>query len=378
MEKYHLCKHCISNFKSNSCIHSCKTSECHICSGALEQIDGLVQGATKKAKKFEWKTFSVSSSFPKQSFINEQQVADLLSPGHYTSLKNSANALLAKKISQQTGKKNIQRQADANFGFNFITTQSSAEPSPIHIFGHYIKLSRSHCQSKWHCSKCGGKGCDSCKGTGKNYPSVEEEIGNVLKEEFLAKGFTLHASGREDVDVRAIGTGRPFVMELSFPKKRQADLKALEQQFSENENVQAIGMRIVQRHFIDAICSSHFDKTYSAVVSAQRPFTKNDEKKAESLSGRFILQQTPKRVLARRADMKRKRKITEISAKALKSGKLHMAITAEAGTYIKELISSDSGRTKPSITEVLGCKASCDELDVVAIHDYFLETLLDD
>ena len=33
--------------------------------------------------------------------------------------------------------------------------------------------------------------------------------------------------------------------------------------------------------------------------------------------------------------------------------------------YIKELVSSDSGRTKPSFAEILGTEAICIELDVV-------------
>ena len=38
-----------------------------------------------------------------------------------------------------------------------------------------------------------------------------------------------HASGREDIDARMLGTGRPFVVEVSKPKKRFVDLKEIEE-----------------------------------------------------------------------------------------------------------------------------------------------------
>jgi tRNA pseudouridine synthase 10 len=204
---------------------------------------------------------------------------------------------------------------------------------------------------------------------------VEDEIGSVLSRAFCAGKCTLHASGREDVDVRTIGTGRPFVMELASPKKRSADLAAIEAEMEGNRNVRAVGLRIVPKHFVDAVCNSHFEKEYSALVCADRPLTAADASKAEKLSGALLFQQTPNRVLSRRTDMCRRRRIFRISASALPGGKLRLSILAEAGTYIKEFISGDGGRTKPSLSSVLSCNASCEELDVVRIYDYFLQTL---
>ena len=177
------------------------------------------------------------------------------------------------------------------------------------------------------------------------------------------------------MDVRCLGTGRPFVAELPSPKKRTADLEALELESKKNESVQATGLRIVRKNFIDSVCNSHFEKEYEATVSADRALTLPDAKKLASLSGTMLEQRTPQRVLSRRTDMLRRRTIQKISAEPLPGGKLKLRILAEAGTYIKEFISSDDGRTKPSASSILGCSAKCDELDVVAIHDYFLETV---
>ena len=322
--------------------------------------------------------------------MREAEVATGLLPGQYTSLKNSVNSEISSKIAKASGKKNDQRAADASFEFDFTSKKSVARPIQLYIHGHYIKLARGFCQSRWHCSECGGKGasapakgksegeaCPSCSGSGMNYPSVEEEIGKIIMPAFGAAGCTLHASGREDVDVRCLGNGRPFVMELASPKKRAASLRALEREFAKNENVRAIGLRFAHKAFIDSVCNSHFEKEYGAIVSADRALTSADAKKITALSGTVLNQHTPTRVLARRTDMLRKRTVYKISAQAMEGGKLKLHILAEAGTYIKEFIHSDDGRTTPSVSSTLKCKAACDSLDVVGIHDYFLETVKD-
>jgi len=334
-----------------------------------------VETALSQSHDFEWETFAVSSSFSRAMLMREAEVATRFLPGQYTSLKNSVNAEIAEKIAQATGKKNNQRAADAAFEFDFTSKKAVARPMQLYIHGHYIKLARGFCQSRWHCSECGGAGCESCKGSGMNYPSVEDEIGKILMPAFGAAGCTLHASGREDVDVRCLGTGRPFVAELASPKKRKAGLRALEKEFAKNENVQAIGLRFVRKSFIDSVCNSHFEKEYEATVSADRALTDADAKKIAALSGTALNQHTPTRVLARRSDMLRRRTVYKIGAQAIEGGRLKLHILAEAGTYIKEFIHSDSGRTTPSVSSALKCIAACDSLDVVGIHDYFLETV---
>ena len=349
--------------------------DCFICQGALASLPSLVESALSQSGGFEWETFSVSSSFSRAMLMREAEAVAHVLPGQCTSIKNSANSELSGKIAKATGKKNDQRFADASFEFDFTSKKAVSRPMQLYVHGHYIKLARGFCQSRWHCSECGGKGCDSCKGSGMNYPSVEEEIGKTLIPAFGASGCTLHASGREDVDVRCLGNGRPFVMELSSPKKRSADLPSLEREFQKNESVRAAGLRIVRKNFIDSVCNSHFEKEYEAIVSADRALTAKDAKKIDGLSGTALNQHTPTRVLARRTDMLRVRTVYKISAQAIGDGKLKLHILAEAGTYIKEFIHSDNGRTTPSVSSSLNCLAACDSLDVVAIRDYFLETV---
>ncbi|MCX8197457.1 MAG: tRNA pseudouridine(54/55) synthase Pus10 [Candidatus Micrarchaeota archaeon] len=369
-----LCRYCRECFSDRKAFKEALAgAECALCRGAFLSLEKLVSDAVARSKSFEWETFAVSSSVPSECTLREQQLLDAFEPRNFNSVKNILNKNLIALLLGSTNKKHDPRFPDAVFEFNFSSQSCNVYPSNIFFFGHYIKLSRNFCQSRWYCKECRGKGCKKCGNIGANFPSVEEAIGKPLAQLFGAQDFILHASGREDVDVRCLGNGRPFVLELVRPAKRKADLQSAIANL--NSDIRIADLKAVNKGFVDVVCNSHFVKEYIALVSASRPLTEQDAKKAEELSGVLLYQKTPTRVLSRRSDLERKRKILSISASCLGDGRLKLHIVAEAGTYIKEFISSDGGRTVPSISSHLGCSANCDELDVVRIHDYFLQTV---
>ena len=61
---------------------------------------------------------------------------------------------------------------------------------------------------------------EGCNMVRKGLSSVQDLLGEPLKEEiFGADEVLLHGSGREDIDVRMLGRGRPFILEFKNPKK---------------------------------------------------------------------------------------------------------------------------------------------------------------
>src|SRR5262249_13749108 len=95
-----------------------------------------------------------------------------------------------------------------------------------------------------------------------------------------------------------------------------------------------------------------------------------------AIEGKTLLQQTPSRVSHRRADLVRHRKVKHLEVVNLDGNRATILVKAEAGTYIKELISGDGGRTKPSVAGELGIKAECRRLEVTMIDDGFLDQCL--
>jgi len=72
----------------------------------------------------------------------------------------------------------------------------------------YNKYSRELSQTPW-----------LINGERKSESSVEEHICAPVNQFVLASEWRFSASGREDVDVRMLGTGRPFVVELVNPRR---------------------------------------------------------------------------------------------------------------------------------------------------------------
>jgi tRNA pseudouridine synthase 10 len=324
-------------------------------------------------------SFCISTIIPKEWLINEEEAWDRKMVFGSESIKNILNRKIVKALKDATGLRYDSADGDVRAVFDFCAVpKARVEIMPLFIFGRYRKHVTGLSQSRWLCATCEGKGCPSCGGKGKNYESVEERIGDPAKSAIGAQGYVMHASGREDVDATN-SAGRAFVLEVKSPQIRAPDLQALAKEIGKSGEVSVLDLRMVRRADVELITESHFDKTYEAGVDFGRAVDPMaDSQKIRSLEGRTILQQTPARVAHRRADLVRHRKIKHIEPVNLSGNKGALIIKAEAGTYIKELISSDNGRTKPSVAEVLGTSAVCTKLAVIEIDDGFLDFCLKD
>ena len=166
--------------------------------------------------------------------------------------------------------------------------------------------------------------------------------------------------GKRDVDVRCLGW-RPFVLELINPKKRKIKIVAIK-----SKKAQAKELKLANKLDVKRVKTMKPDKTYRAEITFEKEIENLQE--LDSLNGKVISQQTPTRVLRRRADLLRRRRVKDIKYKLLNKKKLEITLTTEAGTYIKELIHGDEGRTQPSISNLINNKVKNIKLDVVKIH----------
>jgi len=253
----------------------------------------------------------------------------------------------------------------------------------IFVEGRYRKLARDLPQTVFFCPQCKGharrrRGCSRCQGFGKlTRDSVQELVGWVAGAAFKTRKNKFHGAGREDVDVRMLGEGRPFVLEMVNPKVLDVDLAALESEINRrNEGrLEVRGLHWTEKTRVRAIKETPHAKEYGARVEAAgkpRPDV------LQGLVGRRIAvtQQTPARVAHRRADKARERWVefagfTPIEDAAVPPGTTHWAvrIRTEHGTYVKEVVNGEAGATAPSLSDLLGVPCRCLELDVLAILD---------
>jgi tRNA pseudouridine synthase 10 len=252
------------------------------------------------------------------------------------------------------------------FTYDFWITAHS-----LLIAGRYRKFLRGIPQAKWICSNCHGTGCEICHGLGKFYAdSIEELIARPLLLATDGSDVKIHAAGREDIDVRVLGPGRPFIIEVLNPIKRQIDLSFIQHEINsqaegkiEVEALQFISKKAVKR------LKSHSGNTkvYRSVVELESPISNDELARLITIENVDIQQYTPTRVQHRRAFRLRRKKVFHLSYKIIDAITIELIIRCQGGLYIKEFISGDGGRTTPSIAEILSIPAKSIELDVLDI-----------
>jgi tRNA pseudouridine synthase 10 len=256
-----------------------------------------------------------------------------------------------------------------------LTLRVSVDVRPVFLFGRYLKLERGIPQTRWPCRACRGRGggCESCSGTGLQYlDSVQDLIGEPLRIALDAEDTSFHGMGREDIDVRCLGRGRPFVMEIKRPQRRRIDLEEIQKaiNLSAEDRVEINSLRWSDRVEVRRVKETRSEKSYTIRFRVEE--MPEEDFVIESilgLSGVKLAQETPKRVSHRRAAKTRHRTVNSVSDVIVDGNEVQFTLQCEAGTYVKELIHSDEGRTVPSVRSVLG-DLECEVLwlDVQEIH----------
>jgi len=345
---------------------------CLLCDGKFQSLDALVQKALREAACYEYATFLVGIELPTAVEEREDEFKAALNVVYGESIRHEFGRLLGKRLEEQTGKTVEFRKPDLAVIVNPWAETIALQVNPLFVAGRYCKLVRDIPQSKWFCGSCRGKGCEKCGGTGKLYPeSVEEIVSKPLLEAAEGEKSAFHASGREDVDARMLGSGRPFVVEVSKPMKRNLDLAKVKEAINAigEGKVQVSRLRFTSRDLVRKLKKAESaQKEYRVLIEFGRDVTEEELRDLEAkLTGVSIKQQTPLRVLHRRADLTRERYIYKVKVKKVAPKQAEMIVRCQGGLYVKELVSSDEGRTVPSIPELLGTGANTLKLDVLKV-----------
>ncbi|DAC21039.1 MAG TPA: hypothetical protein D7H89_05170 [Candidatus Poseidoniales archaeon] len=456
---------------------------CPFCENLYEEADLLADIIHDAIQPYEATRLQLGARIPKDQIAAEEELRKRLGAGGSDALKSGLVTEIARNLNDRLdGKKLVNDKPQILALIDVLTLTVELDIRAHYLYGRYQKLERGIPQTRWPCRACKGRGCEKCEGTGLQYKkSVQDLIGNPLLGLFQAKEHAFHGMGREDIDVRCLGQGRPFVIEMKEPKIRTVDLDAAMNSINElaEGSIKITGLRSSNRSEVVRVKDTPAEKSYTirfrvmplseaehAVLTAPVDLThvdvqdrggkgrknpkrrnrrgdrKNDHKKPlpavievvegpseeelkalkkaelvekaealglsksgtkgdlierimnagppapvmfdlpeadfiketiDKLAGVKLFQRTPERVAHRRADLIRKRTVFETSKPIIETmpdGVLEVEFTlrCESGTYVKETVHGDGGRTQPSLSSLI--KAKCDVmwLDVGDIH----------
>jgi tRNA pseudouridine synthase 10 len=348
---------------------------CPLCENLFDDIENIVDRLFETLSDIDFSTMQFGIHLPKDLLQEEDRIRSKYgAPGSYH-LKGAIVESIHERIRELDKKVDfVKEKPDVMILVDGLTLRVDVDVRPIFLYGRYRKLSRGIPQTRWPCRACRGRalGCKSCEGTGLQYvDSVQDLIGEPIREALGAEDTSFHGMGREDIDVRCLGSGRPFVLEIKRPSRRKLPVEDLVEMVKRNapEKVEVDNLRWCTKKKIIEVKQSRSEKTYMIRFRAEGL---DDNEIAEqsilSLEGQVIDQETPKRVSHRRAAKTRRRKITSIDKVSFEGEEVEITLRCEAGTYIKELVHSDEGRTTPSVQSVLGKDCEVIRLDVLEIH----------
>ena len=348
---------------------------CPLCEDLFDDTSNIVSRVIESTKGIEYGTIQFGIHLPKDLVQDEDKIRSR----HGAPASRPLKAAFVDAIQEQLSKhmpdiEFVKEKPDLMILVDGLTLRVDIDVRPVFLYGRYRKLSREIPQTRWPCRACRGRaqGCESCQGTGLQYPdSVQDLIGEPIRAILQAEDTSFHGMGREDIDVRCLGSGRPFVLEIKNPQIRKANLVELVAAVNDNssEMVEIDQLEWTERKRIGRVKETRSDKSYTIRFRVDDiPEEKKVKEAISGLSGVVLGQDTPKRVSHRRAAKTRKRKVVSISDVIVDGDEVQTTLRCEAGTYIKELIHSDEGRTVPSVSGVLDRECEVLWLDVEEIH----------
>ena len=452
---------------------------CPFCENLFEEVDLLADLIYEAIEPYDVSRLQLGARVPKDQVEDEENLRKRLGAGGSDALKPSLVEEIGKRLKERLDDVTlVSDKPDVLALIDVLTLTVELDIRAVYVYGRYRKLERGIPQTRWPCRACKGRGCERCNQTGLQYEkSVQDLVGNPMLDVFEGVEHAFHGMGREDIDVRCLGRGRPFVLEIKEPRKRSFNAEKLAEIINDaaKGSVEVSAIRPSTRSEVVRIKDTPAEKSYTirftlepmneaeyAVLTAPVDMTKEDvqnrskkrrkqrrgdkgadrttpletvievpatgpsetELKAmkkselvalaeasglkktgkkdeliqrilaalppapktfdlpdddailaivERLNGLKLAQRTPERVAHRRSDLIRKRTVFEAHSPFIEVNEdgvreIEFTLRCESGTYVKETVHGDNGRTQPSVAALIKAKCNVVWLDVGDIH----------
>jgi tRNA pseudouridine synthase 10 len=333
---------------------------CPICGGTLfEKVGELASRAKAELSNVQYRTFQLGSKIPRKTVRADDEIKMTYQLSHGENVKTEFNRLVAREFSRLARKVPVYSgEPDVSIIVNPTDGSVEVSPSPVYISGRYRKVKAGISQTR-------RRGANPLK-------SIEGMLADVFVRALKAADVKFHGAGREDVDALMLGKGRPFILEVDRPTRRRINLARVQRRFNSKfgRSVQVRGLRQASRSDVVRLKmgGERFDKRYRVILRVEQMPTEEKLREVEIMATDLVIdQRTPKRVAWRRADKVRRRRIRSLKLRKIDDKRLEAIVETQAGTYVKEFVTGDEGRTKPSLAELLNTATSWEALEVIQI-----------
>ena len=187
----------------------------------MGRVGALADRIAAGTEGYEFETFGIGLSMPEGVQEREDEVRSTLKLKGRQTIKTELSKLLSASVETKLGKRQDKMNPDLMTTVDVGGMVLAMHSRPLFFYGRYAKP-RGISQRRERCSRCSGRGCDSCKMTGfKRSASVELGVGRRLILDTGAETAKFTWIGSEDRDSKVAAPGRPFIVELKNPRQRK-------------------------------------------------------------------------------------------------------------------------------------------------------------
>ena len=333
---------------------SVEPEKCYVCGGLSRGVEELSDIAIRSLEEsgVVFRTFEVGTKLPADVVERESEIVKVFGIDTAETIKHEFNRRIGRIIVRRRGFRVDKVRPDVVVEVDVVNRTATVRRNPIYVLTRYVKLSRAVSQAQ-------------------RIPGVVTTMVQLLdpvKREVGGREVIIHAEGREDVDARMLGAGRPVVIQIREPQRYIFNPKQLMDAAS-NELVRFLGGVEASKSDVRRIKSAKDNKVYRALVLFGRDVSEEEIANATKLfNNAVITQYTPSRIKRRPSSKKWRRMVYEMSAILVTPRLAEVFIRCQSGLYVKELLNGDGGRTRPSLAEVLNTDVEVLELDVLDVE----------
>jgi tRNA pseudouridine synthase 10 len=321
----------------------------------MDNAGPIAEVAEKSVSPYEFETFAVGVSFPDGTQEKEDELRSNLKLKGSETIKTQAARLVGAYLASSTGKRIDKQRPDVTLLADFGSGAVSIASRPVFFYGRYTKPPGIR-QRRSPCEHCNGAGCEKCRNTGVDQkPSVETVLQKKLAVFSGSDRMVFTWLGSEDKESRVHSPGRPFVVEVKNPKRRELPRK--------------FGSRV--RGGLVSVSSGKVLPSKPLRLPSFRFMTKITAlaKSKVSPEGLRDLRSTFRRASVRfdRPHNKPTMKTVYSASATAKGRKLFIEAELDGGLPVKRFVSGEL--VSPSVSEILKTEVGCRSFDIFRVKE---------
>ena len=161
-QTYRLCKMCSERQGAGSTSFEIVRGRwCFVCQGMMDTTGKIAEVAAKRARRYQFRTFTVGVSVPEGIQEREDELRSELKLKGKETIKIQAARLVAAQVSDRLRKRVDRQRPDLMLLADFGARDVSVTARPVFYYGRYTKPAGIS-QRRSFCERCGGAG-EACR-----------------------------------------------------------------------------------------------------------------------------------------------------------------------------------------------------------------------